>query len=156
MHHIFWPRALELTVPKWVLLSGRKYPECPKNYSPKCLPKPKSSRFLKKKSFYLPLVRAYAYWKGEKNPTLTWSFEQMVKRLKIQVALEKNAPFPLLEGIISSLLHLQFASVPLKVSTNGKYLFPKTVSLETNFFLDYRTRKDLNILNFYIYIGFGK
>ena len=35
----------ELTVPKW----AENTPNASKNFSPKCLPKPKSSRFLKKK-----------------------------------------------------------------------------------------------------------
>ena len=34
------------------------------NFSPKCLPKPKSSRFLKKSSFWVSLVRGLDYMLG--------------------------------------------------------------------------------------------
>ena len=40
----------ELTVPKWVLVVKPKFPKnTSKNFCPKCLPKHKSLRFLKKK-----------------------------------------------------------------------------------------------------------
>jgi hypothetical protein len=47
----------ELTVPKWVL--AEITPNVLNNFSPKCLTKPKSSGFLKKKSLWVSIVRFY-------------------------------------------------------------------------------------------------
>ena len=60
----------ELTVPKWVLIVRPKIPQMPKKFQPKCLPKPKSSRFLKKSSLWVSVVRALLYY--EKPTFSTW------------------------------------------------------------------------------------
>ena len=50
--------AKDLSVPKWVLIVQPKIPHMPqKNFSPKCLRKPKSSRFLKKSSLWMSVLR---------------------------------------------------------------------------------------------------
>ena len=66
-----------------------------------------------------------------------WSFKQMVWRSKL----------PLKKCAISFIGRYNFipaaiciSAVPLKISTNGKYLFPKLVSKGANLFLDHRTR----------------
>ena len=46
----------EFTVPKW----ANNTPNASKHFSPKYLPKPKSSRFLKKSSLWVSLVRCAA------------------------------------------------------------------------------------------------
>ena len=50
----------ELTLPKCVLISPAENTLNPsKHFSPKCLPKPKSLRFLKKSSLWVSVVRGY-------------------------------------------------------------------------------------------------
>ena len=45
----------ELTVPKWIV-RPKNTPNASKNFSPKCLPKSKNSRFLKKSSLWVSVV----------------------------------------------------------------------------------------------------
>ena len=48
----------ELTLPKWVLIN---IPHASKYFSPKCLPKPKSFKFLKKNSLWASVVRVHVH-----------------------------------------------------------------------------------------------
>ena len=53
----------ELTVLKWVLIvQPQNTPNASKNFSPKCLPKPKSSNFLKESSLWVSVVRGFMYF----------------------------------------------------------------------------------------------
>ena len=61
--------------PKWVADSpAENTPNASKNFSPKCLPKPKSLRFLKKSSLWVSVVRA---WNQSFDDLRAQSFKQL-------------------------------------------------------------------------------